>query len=290
MAEARIPKREAEICQRLIELYEMRMLNVSYEIRYVRSDVVIKDSVLYVDASENNFLTGMCVVSVPAYPESTARSLIAEELTDKPDDKDVEDELEMEDDKEENEGADKMTLEEAMSTIAQKDQMIAELEGKVAAAEKNAEDIENEKKAKDTELAQKDEDKKKVDEELVAAQESIASKDQEIASKDQTIAELEAKVAELEPMKAELENMKAEKEAAILAEKQNKAKSFAERLGLDVENDDVKNAIASLNYEALASLDEGVKPSAEEKITLASFAMTSGMEIDDKYGDLLNAR
>ena len=70
--QARIPKREIETCQRLAELYSMNMLKVSYEIRYVRSDTVLKDGVCYVDASENNYLTGMCVVSVPAFPESEA--------------------------------------------------------------------------------------------------------------------------------------------------------------------------------------------------------------------------
>ena len=284
MGQARIPKRETEICQRLAELYAMNMLKVSYEIRYVRSDVVMQDDVCFVDASDNNYLTGMCVVSVPAYPESTAQSMIAEDdKEEKPEAHEVEDDPEIDDDKEENEGADKMTLEEAMSTIAQKDQTIAELEGKVAAAEKNAEDIENEKKVKESELAQAESDKNKAAEELSVAQNTISEKEQRIA-------ELEAKIAELEPMKAELETIKAEKEAAALAEKQNKAKSFAERQGLDVEKEEVKNAIASLDYEAIASMAMEIKPDTEQKVTIASFSMTQGIELNDKYGDLLKTR
>lgn len=271
MAQARIPKREVEICQRLIELYNMSMLKVSYEIQYVRSDVVIKDGVCYVDASPNNLLTGLCVVSVPAYPESVAQSMIAEELEEK----------ETDDDK--NKGADIMTLEEAMSVIAERDKRIAELESEISAAQKNAEELEKEQKEKDTALNQVTCDSDKAKAELSEAKDTIAKGNQRIA-------ELEAQIAELEPMKAELEAIKAEKEAAVLAEKQNKAKNFAERQGLDIEKDEVKEAIASLNYEAIASMAMDIKPAREQNVTLASFAMTHGIELNNKYGDLLKTR
>ena len=283
MAQARIPKRETEICQRLIELCSMNMLKVSYEIQYARSDVVVKDNVKYVDASANNFLTGLCVVSVPAYPESIAQSIIAENMEKNLERTNPDDNVEIDDNKEENKGADNMTLEEAMSTIAQKDQRIAELEGKITAAEKRAEDIENEKNAKESELAQAESDKNKATEDLSAAQNTLSEKEQRIA-------ELEAQIAELEPMKSELETIKAEKEAAALTEKQNKAKSFAERQGLDVEKDEVKSAIASLDYEAIASMAMEIKPNTEQKVTMASFSMTQGIELNDKYGDLLKTR
>lgn len=282
MGQARIPKRESEICQRLAELYAMNMLKVSYEIRYVHSDVVVKDDICYVDASDNNYLTGMCIVSVPAYPESVAQSMIAEDDNDDDELEEckVEDGLETDDDEEENEGADKMTLEEAMSTIAQKDKTIAELESKISASEKCMQDMEKEKgEAIEQAACNKDKAKAELDE----AKNSIAEKDVKIA-------ELEAKIAELEPMKAELETIKAEKEAAALAEKQNKAKSFAERQGLDVEKDEVKNAIASLDYEAIASMAMEIKPDTEKKVTMASFSMTQGIELNDKYGDLLKTR
>lgn len=55
MGQARIPKRETEICERLAELYNMHMLNVSYEIRYAQSDVIVKGGVHYVDASDKNY-------------------------------------------------------------------------------------------------------------------------------------------------------------------------------------------------------------------------------------------
>lgn len=286
MGEARIPKRDSDICKRIIELYEMNMQNFSYEITYSKNDVVIIDGVTFVDASENNNLTGMCVVSVPAYEESVAKNLIAEnecenERNDTNDHDKYDDDIDDEDDDDDDiqtQGADyTMTLEEAMSAIAEKDSKIAELEAKISAAEKCAQDMEKEK---DEAVEQAACDKNKAKAELDEAKSAIAEKDVKIS-------ELEAKVAELEPMKAELETIKAEKEAAQLAEKQEKAKSFAERQGLDVESEAVKTAIASQDYEAIASMAMEIKPNTNQKVTMASYAMTAGLEIEEKYGDLV---
>lgn len=41
----------------------------------------MKDGILYIDAAEHNVITGMAIVSVPAYEESFALSLVAEERT-----------------------------------------------------------------------------------------------------------------------------------------------------------------------------------------------------------------
>ena len=79
IGEARIPKREHVICQRVIELYSMGELNFSFEIKYTDKDTVKKDGVLFIDAGESNTITGMAIVSVPAYDESFALSLVAEE-------------------------------------------------------------------------------------------------------------------------------------------------------------------------------------------------------------------
>lgn len=74
IGEARIPKREYTICERVIELYERGELNFSFEIRYTEDHVVEKDGILYIDAAEHNVITGMAIVSVPAYEESFALS------------------------------------------------------------------------------------------------------------------------------------------------------------------------------------------------------------------------
>ena len=77
-AEARIPKREYEICDRLQELFVMGGLNVSFEVKYNPSNVIEKDGVRFVDAGEGNSLTGMCIVSVPACRDAVALEMVAE--------------------------------------------------------------------------------------------------------------------------------------------------------------------------------------------------------------------
>ena len=79
LAEARVPKRQADICERVIELYEMGALNFSFEIRHSGENVQDKSGVTYLDAAEGNILMGMAVVSVPAYRESKALAMVAEE-------------------------------------------------------------------------------------------------------------------------------------------------------------------------------------------------------------------
>ena len=77
-AEARIPKRESEICERLEDLFVMGGLNVSFEVKYNPQNILIKDGVRFVDAGEGNTLTGMCIVSVPACPDANALDMVAE--------------------------------------------------------------------------------------------------------------------------------------------------------------------------------------------------------------------
>jgi len=76
-ATARVPKREQEICIRLAELYELEKLNVSFEIKYNPEYTIEKDGILYIDANEENALTGLALVSVPAVPDATALDMVA---------------------------------------------------------------------------------------------------------------------------------------------------------------------------------------------------------------------
>ena len=73
---ARINKRSKLVCEAIQELYENNALNFSFEISAGVVDVV--DGITIVDANEENELTAMAVVSVPAYPESKALELVAE--------------------------------------------------------------------------------------------------------------------------------------------------------------------------------------------------------------------
>ena len=51
----------------------------------VEDGTITKDGVIFIDANPNNALTGMAVVSVPAYPEATALALVAERHDDQED-------------------------------------------------------------------------------------------------------------------------------------------------------------------------------------------------------------
>ena len=135
--EARIPKREIEICNAVAEMFDLGILNFSFEISYTK-DGVIEDEeneVIYVDAADGNALTGMAIVSVPAYPESVALSLVAEELD--PEDHDDESPEESEpddpdDDKDEDpeeaehEGDENKMEEKAMDIVAESTEEVVE--------------------------------------------------------------------------------------------------------------------------------------------------------------------
>lgn len=77
-ATARVPKRENEICIRLVELYELEKLCCSFEVRYNPEDTIEKDGVLFIDASENNAMTGIALVSTPACVDAVALDMVAE--------------------------------------------------------------------------------------------------------------------------------------------------------------------------------------------------------------------
>lgn len=73
---ARINKRSALVCEAIQEMYDQGNLNFSFEISAGKVDII--DGISIVDAHEENELTAMAVVSIPAYPESKALDLVAE--------------------------------------------------------------------------------------------------------------------------------------------------------------------------------------------------------------------
>lgn len=81
-AEARFPKRELAACMRLVELYEQGRLCVSVELRYNPEHTVKKNGVTFIDAYEDNALTGLCIVSEPAEVRAVALDMVAEKQAD----------------------------------------------------------------------------------------------------------------------------------------------------------------------------------------------------------------
>ena len=107
------------------------------------------------------------------------------------------------------------------------------------------------------------------------------------------IAELDRQIAELNEIKTKYDAIMAEEQKKALAEKQAKARAFAEKQGLNTEDVAVAEAIANIDYGTLAELSmaeeqEEAKEPVKQTITLASFVE---MEVsEDKYGGLLSRR
>lgn len=78
----RVPKRDRDIVYRLVDLYEMGRFAVSVELSYNPNDVVLCDGGKLVDVSENNALTGLCLVWRPACGDAYALDMVAEEEAD----------------------------------------------------------------------------------------------------------------------------------------------------------------------------------------------------------------
>lgn len=324
IGEARVAKRNKEICEALETMYAEGNLNFSFEITAAKT--ITENGITYVDADEGNNLIGMAVVSIPAYPEAKALALVAEadqedrmlrsfegalidlaEMTfddiqealyravyealpktnGEPDpcwhfyfreismsrailnvgtkayaveymideaDHDgkqviVKDVYEVE--YQRKEGEETMTLEEVLARNA-------ELEAEIAQEKQKAEDIENEKQLKEDELKEKDE--------------KLNEKEEEIAQKNERCSELEAQIealnqqiAELTPYKERIEAMEAEAAAKALAEKREKMKAYAQKNGLDIEDQVIAEAIENMNYEALVAQVMEVEEEEEAK-------------------------
>ena len=329
-AEARFPKRELEACTRLVELYERGMLCVSLEVRYVKEHTFMKDGVMFIDAHEDNALTGMCIVSHPAEIRATALTMVAENSLTITEGEEHEDRGETDlKDKE------KMTAEvteEAQETAVAEEtnEAAPEAEAVVVAEDAPAEDEEENESEPEAEADPEDNDPEdRANAEVQDAQaevlehsvdthesvenwggepvhvlevrerviETLEQAENVIAEKDQKINELETRIAELEQIEKDYNAIIAEREAQALAEKQAKAQAFAEKQGLDVTDVAVAEAISALDYAKIAELTmaqvKGEEPEAKEE-PAQMITLASFVELDvgeqNSYGGLLNRR
>ena len=300
-AEARIPKREAEICDRLQELFLRGGLNVSFEVKYNPANIIMKDGVRFVDAGEGNTLTGMAIVSVPAYSDANALEMVAEAVN-------ADDATQTNEVKEEvpNEELNAPAVEETKVAEAETEQVVAEAQEpaeEVAQAEvAEAEVIHEEVEVKEGFTTTPD---GTVLHEMKTEHTVVETVDQEPApapapeaviadcggedDRDRRIAELEAELARVT---AELKAFQDAKALAELQAKQARAKAFAEKQGLDVADEAVANAIAQVNYEMIAELamqmTENAEANASAPVVEVSMASFVNMDIsDEEYGGLL---
>ena len=327
-AQARFPKRELDACMALVHMYEEGKLFVSVELRYNPEHTFRKDGVLFVDAYEGNALTGIAIVSDPACIDAAALDMVAEkEADDSPEIITNGDEptnrgetgLMNEDQKmtaEVQEEAQNIAVaeeaEQAQEAVAETEVAIAEGEG--AGAEANdGEGGGN--TTEDAPVIDPSDEEQRVNAEVlehsIDTHESVENwggepvhvieyHERVIETMEEAgtvIAELENQIAELNEIKAKYDAMVAEREAAELAEKQEKARTFAEKQGLNVTETCVAEAIAALDYAKIAELtmaqvkEEEPEPEAEpvQRISLASFVELDVGE-NKKYGGLLSRR
>ena len=303
IAEARIPKRETEICERIMDLYELGTLNFSFEIKYIRDATVEQDGVCYVDANDANALTGVCVVYTPAYRESVALNMVAET-----DSEETDANIEVK----------KMTLEEAMAALAQKDeelankdQLIAERDNAISEKDNAIAELNQQINELNSAIAAKkekscgeemDEEEKEVEDEEEDEGKAVAKAEDESESetataswelqcKQEEIDRLRVEIASLTAARDELEKIKSEMAAREMEANQAMAKAFAEKQGLDSAEEAVAKAIAELDYRAIAELVMSKESPVDtnEKIATASF-MGDGFEMKGRWDDLLAPR
>lgn len=358
IGEARIPKREQTICERVIELYERGELNFSFEIRYTEDHVVKMNGITFIDAAEHNALTGMAIVSVPAYDESFALSLVAEER------KEVDNS-----DEEVNKGVEKMdkaentmtepvateeivavseetkpesTTEHVIAETAESDTVAEDAVAEKAEPECMDDDPDDDddddecsneaeckkkssdaqcKKNSDAECKKKNsgaECKKNTDGDMKDAQckKNTAKSQRTVSELEIALAKteadwavehaqymaLEAEIADLRAnkaaMDAEIERLRAveaeyaalnaAKEAEELAAKQEKARMFAQKQGLNTQDEAVASAVKSLDYQAIAELAMAQYPVVEKPVvSVAGFATAEPMKIKSRFENVL---
>lgn len=74
---ARVMKRNKKVCKAIGELFAEGALKFSFEISCGTYETLEDDTIL-IDAADNNYIEGMCIVSFPACPEAVALDLVAE--------------------------------------------------------------------------------------------------------------------------------------------------------------------------------------------------------------------
>lgn len=185
IGEARIPKRNPVLCETIRRLYKEGALAFSFEI--VAGTITDMNGVQMIDAAEDNELIGMAIVSVPAYPEATALTLVAEQKEHKEDER----------------------MDETMKKLA-------ETEARLKLAEEKSSETEEELKKKDESLNESEANRKRCEADLEAAHTRISELEKQVEELTPYKAEAEALKAE----KAAAELMAKQTELTTFAEAQ----------------------------------------------------------------------
>jgi len=244
------------------------------------SGVIRVGDVMYIDANPQNVLTGMCVVTHPAFDEATALDLVAEQ---KADDKEVSQPMENENmqtvaeevkPEADNANVEVANAETEVNANAETVEATAET---VEATAENA-NAENAEVATAEDIPVVEEPEHQEEPEQPEVHEEPDDEDEltramnQISEQQNRICELEAQLATLNQLQAELEALRAEKAALELAERVGKARLFAEKSGLDLNAEKVAEAVNSANFELLAEMNLEAKP--DEQVGMLVSEMT----------------
>lgn len=258
---ARIDKIRSDITNAIIDLYRAGKLFFSFEIR--ASDVRLKDNLVYIGDGEHNYLTAMCIVSIPAYADATAVTLVAEDQAgNNSGDSNPQENTEVVTEKMDGITTDEVRIEDVVA-----DQIVSEeitVDEVVVVADESSSESAGETSEATIETAE-------VAPEAAPAAEVEAPEAAEPVSEPVLEANPDPSAlisqtnAEIEKMQNELADLRAYKasieDARLLAEKAKKAevlKAFAEKIGISVSEH--AEDISALNYELIVASFMKEKP------------------------------
>lgn len=306
---ARVNRRNANVTDKIIEMYNNGRLKFSFEIW--ASEITEEDGVTVVDAAPGNRLTAMAIVTTPALPAAVAIGLAAEvdieafehtvyEYLFKKyedgcfrvvwlgleycviyiDEKMIRIDYRMDDgnliETDEYEVVFAREVNEEMDNIVETAEVTNVETPDVAEVAETADAVLNTDTVGEA-----------VVEEVETTEEVAEVKDEDVCAEDTADEALKAEAEdlkrELEQIKAELEQYKAAEAEAKMAEKRAAARKYAEREHLNMEAESVKAAIENADYEALAA--EVMAKPVENKND-ETYRVVAEMKIESPYGNM----
>lgn len=282
--EARIPKRDMQVCDMLEKMYDLGMLKVSFEIM---SGVCSYDGdVVVVDANEANQLVGMAVVSIPAYPDASSAVLMVAEAESGVEQ--MEQSAATETKMQEGENMDEKMIQnteelekpEAEQAAVEAEVIEAEaVESEAVAAEETV--VAEEVKPDEEPEAVEEKDEEPETETAEAAEEMPECVEEEVAVEmpEPPAIDVDALQCMIEDLRKQVEDLTPYKqmaEANEMEKEKNLVESFIQKAGLSREDEHVCAAADELDYKSLVEAWVNA-PSVEAEaptVQAASFSFT----------------
>lgn len=303
--EARVPKRDKRITDMLLRMYESGRLHVSFEI--MAANCRQDGNVVVIDADESNNLMAMAIVSCPAYEDSNAVLMVAgkDNVDGQPANNQIQGASATVNEEGENMDNEKMipveqTEENLEQPKSEEAEVVESAEVEQPQEEKQEEPVvEPEEEQHEEKPAEEEPETAKIEpteeqsvveeqhekpatEEVTEEAEHIELLPVEPVHPEEIIEDVAELHREIEELKMQIEELLPYKLAAEKQEREAKMASmraFAERHGLDQENEKVAAAIGAMDYQALMELSmEVTEEKPAPQVQMASFTT---MELKD---------